>query len=337
MTPKLQCEDLAVRLDKTEILHGIDLSIPEGELFFLLGPSGCGKTTLLRTIGGFYRPNRGRVFVNGADVTPVPPHRRDTPMVFQNYALWPHMSVFDNVAHGLVARRTPAAEVRKRVEEALRLVRLEEYAKRRPNQLSGGQQQRVALARALVVDPQVLLLDEPLSNLDAKLRVDMRDELKSLHRRLGLTTIYVTHDQEEALSMADRMAVMRDGRIVQVGTPVELYTHPQTSFVATFLGEANVVPGKRDGQLLRTPLGAFEGGGDVAVVRPEDIALGQGSLQAIVKDVSFQGAITKYRLAVLSLEIIAYGRPGYAIGSQVRFGVSEGRVCVVGHDEGVAA
>lgn len=337
MADKLRCEDIRVYLDKTEILHEICLAVSEGELFFLLGPSGCGKTTLLRTVGGFYAPASGRVVLDGVDVTQVPPHRRNTPMVFQNYALWPHMSVFDNVAHGLRARKMPAAEIRKRVDDSLRLVRLEEYSRRRPNQLSGGQQQRVALARALVVDPQLLLLDEPLSNLDAKLRVDMRHELKSLHHRLGLTTLYVTHDQEEALSMADRMAVMRAGRIVQVGTPTELYARPQTSFVATFLGEANVVAGEVAGDVLKTPLGVFPGQGNVAIIRPEDIELGAGSLQGRVRDVSFQGAITKYRLSVESLELVAYGRPGFGLGSVVPLDVVQGRVVVVRRDEEVAA
>jgi ABC-type Fe3+/spermidine/putrescine transport system ATPase subunit len=220
-------------------LDDVSLEILPGELFFLLGPSGCGKTTLLRSLAGFYVPDAGRILFGGRDVTRVPPQRRNTAMVFQNYALWPHMTVEANVAFGLAVRKAPRAERRRRAAEALEMVRMGQYGRRRPNQLSGGQQQRVALARALVVRPQCLLLDEPLSNLDAKLRLEMRTEIRRLCKEFGLTGVYVTHDQKEALSIADRMAVMFDGRIGQLGPPRELYMRPANAATADFLGETN--------------------------------------------------------------------------------------------------
>jgi iron(III) transport system ATP-binding protein len=229
-------------------VDNVSLSIPAGELFFLLGPSGCGKTTLLRMIAGFIDPTKGTIgFVeNGSsrDVTHTPPNQRNTGMVFQSYALWPHMTVADNVAFGLSVRKVAKAETQSRVMEALKAVQMDQYAARKPTQLSGGQQQRVALARALVIRPSVLLLDEPLSNLDAKLRNDLRSEIRRICKQSGLTTIYVTHDQKEALSMADRIAIMRSGKIVQIGTPGEMYRRPANKFVAEFLGETNLVEAK---------------------------------------------------------------------------------------------
>jgi len=232
----------------------VSLTINPGELFFLLGPSGCGKTTLLRMIAGFIEPTAGSInFATadgaGRDITHLPPNKRNTGMVFQSYALWPHMTVEANVAFGLSMRTIPADQRRARVQEALSLVRMSEYGSRKPNQLSGGQQQRVALARALVIRPDVLLLDEPLSNLDAKLRIELRSEIRRICKQplagdsTGMTAVYVTHDQKEALSMADRVAIMRSGRIVQVGAPSELYRRPTSRFVAEFLGETNFVEG----------------------------------------------------------------------------------------------
>lgn len=272
-------------------LDGIDLSIKPGELFFLLGPSGCGKTTLLRTLAGFYNPDQGKVFFGDRDVSRLEPHKRRTGMMFQSYALWPHMSVAENVAFGLRQRKVPKAEQKKRVAEALDSVRMAEFANRKPNQLSGGQQQRVALARALVIRPECLLLDEPLSNLDAKLRNEMRLEIRRICKEFGLTTIYVTHDQKEALSIADRMAVFDKGRILQVGTPVEVYKRPANNFVAGFIGEANFLDAEilRAGQgeaVVRTPVGTLHGvlsgfsgdpsEGDPALVclRPECLTIG---------------------------------------------------------------
>lgn len=244
----------------TVAVDSVTLEVMEGELFFLLGPSGCGKTTLLRIVAGFEAPDAGRIVIGGEDVTRTPPERRRTGMVFQNYALWPHMTVAENVAFGLKVRRLSASERDDRTGAALRAVRMQDYARRKPNQLSGGQQQRVALARALVIEPRVLLLDEPLSNLDARLRSEMRREIRRLCRESAITSVYVTHDQTEALSMADRLAVMREGRIVQVGRPRDVYQRPENRFVADFLGETNFisaeVKGAEAGELvLHAPMG----------------------------------------------------------------------------------
>ncbi len=260
----LSIRGLVKRFGELVALDRLDLDIAAGELFFLLGPSGCGKTTLLRAIAGFHFPDEGTIRFDGEDVTRVPPHKRGTGMMFQSYALWPHLNVFRNVAFGLEERRVPKAEIRARVEEALAMVRMEGLGSRKIHQLSGGQQQRVALARALVVRPRCLLLDEPLSNLDAKLRIEMRGEIRRICKDFGLTAIYVTHDQKEALSMADRMAVLDAGRLAQVGTPEELYRRPASAFVAGFVGETNLVPGtlvsvSEEDHLVRTAFGEIAG------------------------------------------------------------------------------
>ena len=229
---------------QSRAVDNVSLDIEKGELFFLLGPSGCGKTTLLRIIAGIYTPDSGRILFGDKDVSTVPPHQRNTGMVFQNYALWPHMTVRENLAFGLNMHRVAAAERDRRVTAALEMVQMLDLADRSPNQLSGGQQQRVAVGRALVLEPEVVLMDEPLANLDAKLRLDMREQIKRIHQRLGLTIVYVTHDQAEALSMADRIAVMLHGRISQVGAPRDIYNRPASRFVADFIGETNLVDGK---------------------------------------------------------------------------------------------
>jgi iron(III) transport system ATP-binding protein len=239
----VECRHIGLAYGRTEVLKDVTLKIEPGEFFALLGPSGSGKSTLLRLIAGFNQHNRGELLVDGRDITGVPPHARNIGMVFQSYALWPHLSVADNVAFGLVERKLPREEIRRRTEGALDLVGLREFAARRPNQLSGGQQQRVALARTIVIEPQVLLLDEPLSNLDKKLRVTMRQELLALQRKLGITTIFVTHDQEEAMTTADRMAVLDAGVVQQVGTPAQLYDTPANRFVAEFVGTMNLLEG----------------------------------------------------------------------------------------------
>jgi spermidine/putrescine ABC transporter ATP-binding subunit len=221
----------------------LSLQIEEGELFTLLGPSGCGKTTTLRIIAGFYYPDEGSVFFDDQDVTRLPPEKRGTGMVFQNYALWPHMSVFDNIAYGLKIRKTPKDVIQQEVKNALDLVQLGGLESRTPFQLSGGQQQRVALARALVIQPRVLLLDEPLSNLDAKLRLEMRQEITRIQKKLEITTVYVTHDQEEALSISDRIAVQRNGIIQQIDSPQQIYTNPKNAFVADFIGQCSFIYG----------------------------------------------------------------------------------------------
>jgi len=238
-------EGVERRFGDNVALRDVNLQVREGEFFSLLGPSGCGKTTLLNVIAGFLDPTQGTVRIGGADVTGLPPYRRHIGMVFQNYALFPHLSVFDNVAYGLKVRKRPAAAVRERVQQALAMVRLEGYAERMPHQLSGGQQQRVAIARALAIEPQVLLLDEPLSNLDAKLRKAMQTELRSLQRRVGITTILVTHDQEEALSLSDRIGILGHGELQQVGAPQALYRRPANRFVAEFIGQVNLIEARR--------------------------------------------------------------------------------------------
>jgi iron(III) transport system ATP-binding protein len=239
----IRIQQLTKRFGTVTALQNLDLTIEPGELFFLLGPSGCGKTTLLRSLAGFYLPEEGTIWFGDEDVTRLAPHKRNTGMMFQSYALWPHMTVAENVAFGLEERKVAKAEIKRRVGEALEMVKMGHLGKRRPTELSGGQQQRVALARALVFQPSVLLLDEPLSNLDAKLRLEMRTEIRRIVSELGMTAVYVTHDQEEALSVADAMVVLKDGSVMQHGRPNDLYRRPHSRFVADFLGETNFVEG----------------------------------------------------------------------------------------------
>jgi iron(III) transport system ATP-binding protein len=240
---RIAVHDLTKRFGALEVVKHTSLSIRDGELFTLLGPSGCGKTTLLRLIAGFHVPDGGEIRFEDRVVNAVPPHERGIGMVFQNYALWPHMTVFENVAYGLKLRAVPRAEIAGRVGGVLEKVKLAGLGERSPGQLSGGQQQRVALARALVLNPEILLLDEPLSNLDAKVRVQVRAEIRKLQKELGITTVYVTHDQEEALSLSDRIAVLDQGRLQQIGPPRELYEHPANRFVADFIGINNLIEG----------------------------------------------------------------------------------------------
>lgn len=308
----IQLSNITQRFGTTPVLNGVSLDIGSGEFFFLLGPSGCGKTTLLRIIAGFQAPDSGELQMGGARVNDLPPHQRHVGMVFQNYALWPHLSVFDNVAYGLEVRKVPAAERRRRVDEALDLVRLGGLGARMPGELSGGQQQRVALARALVIRPDVLLLDEPLSNLDARLRLELRDEIRRIQEATRVSTVYVTHDQREALAMADRIAVMQGGRVAQVGAPREVYTCPRSRFVAEFLGEVNWIEGTvvadQDGRLqvdtpvgrLTVPTGVYTGDPSVLVgFRPESVQWGpvpSGAWQASVLRSFYLGEAEEYRL-----------------------------------------
>jgi iron(III) transport system ATP-binding protein len=269
----IRVQRLTKRFGTATALRQLDLAIEPGELFFLLGPSGCGKTTLLRSLAGFYIPEEGRILFGEEDVTRLAPHKRNTGMMFQSYALWPHMTVAENVAFGLEERRVPKEEIRRRVQEALESVRMAQYAARSPNQLSGGQQQRVALARALVIRPRCLLLDEPLSNLDAKLRLEMRAEIRRVCKEFKLTTVYVTHDQKEALSVSDRMAILDRGQILQVGTPREVYRRPTSRLVADFIGETDFIPGtlaaREAGRVVvDTEVGRFEGVLGDASARP---------------------------------------------------------------------
>jgi putative spermidine/putrescine transport system ATP-binding protein len=311
----LVLSEVQKRFGEFVAVESFDLSAEKGEFVSFLGPSGCGKTTTLRMIAGFERPTSGSISIEGRDITNVPPNRRNVGMVFQSYALFPNMSVADNIGFGLKVRKRSAGDIKRRVAELLELINLPDKGGRYPYQLSGGQQQRVALARALAFEPQVLLLDEPLSALDAKIRVALRHEIRHIQRQLGITTVYVTHDQEEALSLSDRVVVMSEGRMEQVGTPFEIYNFPTTAFVASFVGTLNVLPGvvvdssrgelTVAGQPIRLGAG-FEGarGREVRVaLRPEMVSLGAGSdgenrLTGKVTDVSFLGSIVRIRVGL---------------------------------------
>ena len=349
----VECKNIALAYGKTQVLKDISLSIRPGEFFALLGPSGSGKSTLLRLIAGFNFAQSGELKVDGSDIMHIPPWQRNIGMVFQNYALWPHMSVEKNVAFGLEERKLPRPDIARKVHDVLALVGLSEFAQRRPNQLSGGQQQRVALARTLAVEPKVLLLDEPLSNLDAKLRVQMRQELKSLQRRLGITTIFVTHDQEEALTTCDRIAVMDQGVIQQIGTPMELYDAPVNRFVANFVGTINFIEGNIEhteagstfsSDLLGTvSLAAFPTGDSSAktalAVRPHTITINaasahpqhtQGTIEVTgnILEREFLGEFVRYRVAANGTELLVdqSHQPGgemFAVGQNVMLGISE--------------
>ena len=286
----------------TPVLEDVTLDVGRGQFFAFLGPSGSGKTTLLRLIAGFGTPSAGRILIGERDVTRLPPWSRNVGMVFQSYALWPHMSVARNVAFGLERRKLGRAEIDRKVADALALVGLSAFAERRPAQLSGGQQQRVALARTIVIEPEVLLLDEPLSNLDARLRVEMRVELRQLQRKLGITAIYVTHDQEDANSIADSIAVLDQGRIQQIGTPIELYDCPANRFVAIFLGTANLIEGTIEpgGRFVAEgfPLATIGGAPGKACIsiRPQDISVGPPShgVAARIAEREFLGSVARY-------------------------------------------
>jgi spermidine/putrescine transport system ATP-binding protein len=321
--------DLVKRFADVTAVAGINLAMPPGEFFSLLGPSGCGKTTTLRLIAGFERPDEGQILLDGVDMAETPPHKRNVNTVFQNYALFPHLTVADNVGFGLRYKDVSKQEAQKKISEALALVRLEGLEKRRPSQLSGGQQQRVALARALILNPEVLLLDEPLGALDAKLRKALQIELKALQEEVGITFIYVTHDQEEALTMSDRLAVMSNGRVEQIGTPSEVYEEPGTVYVADFLGVSNLMGARAEGSdangRARVRLGDFEllaGQGDTdargdvkIVIRPERVRVeGQGStgenrVPAMVERVVYVGSI---------IQVILHLAPGQTLQAWVQ-------------------
>ncbi len=312
----IRIQNLTKRFGAVTAVQQLDLTIEGGELFFLLGPSGCGKTTLLRSLAGFYIPDEGKIFFGDEDVTTLAPHKRNTGMMFQSYALWPHMTVAENVAFGLEERKVSKDEITRRVGEALESVHMGAYAERKPNQLSGGQQQRVALARALVIRPRCLLLDEPLSNLDAKLRLEMRAEIRRVCKEFKLTTVYVTHDQKEALSISDRIAMMDSGHILQVGSPREMYRRPSCKTVANFIGETDFLPGKvlrvAAGQVtVETAIGKLEGvfgdpkaapaaGASVTVsIRPECWTLGReargrNAVKGRIGDCLYLGEVAQY-------------------------------------------
>ncbi|MDA0348548.1 MAG: ABC transporter ATP-binding protein [Verrucomicrobia bacterium] len=313
----IEVRSLSKSFGDTVALDAIDLKIEPGELFFLLGPSGCGKTTLLRALAGFNTPEIGDIFFGAEKVNDLPPHKRNTGMVFQSYALWPHMTVADNVAFGLKEQKLPKAEIKARTQEALAAVMMADYGNRKPNQLSGGQQQRIALARALVVRPRCLLLDEPLSNLDAKLRNEMRIEIRRVCKEYELTTVYVTHDQKEALSIADRLAVLRRGKILQVGTPQAVYRRPQSRFVANFIGEANFISGTvvdtgggmaaiktelgvLSGTLAQSAVDLEAGMQATCVIRPESLKIEtyqteENCIPGKVGDATYFGEVAQYQ------------------------------------------
>ncbi len=338
-------QDVVKSFKEVVALDQVNIQVENGEFFTLLGPSGCGKTTALRVLAGFYQPDSGQVYFDGNEVTNVPPEKRNTAMVFQNYALFPHKTVFENIAYGLRVRRIHSTEVTSRVGQASKSVGLEGLESRFPSQLSGGQQQRVALARAIVVEPQVLLLDEPLSNLDAKLRLTTRAELTKLQKRLGITSIYVTHDQEEALSISDRTAVMLAGRVVQVGTPREIYENPQNRFVADFIGIANFIKAKvRSSENSRVELETLTGsklfisgderiGSDVLLlIRPESLQLHteRGAdmqpnvLRGKIWHLSYLGDVIRYEIQNDSVE-------GGILKADVRHGIG-GRLLSEGEE-----
>ena len=336
----LSLSAIAKRFGQNTVVHGFDLAVERGEFISLLGPSGCGKTTVLRMIAGFETPSAGTIMIDGRDVTYKRPAERNVGMVFQAYALFPNMNVADNIAFGMKVAKRPKAEIDQRVAEMLELISLPDLAARYPYQLSGGQQQRVALARALAVKPQVLLLDEPLSALDAKIRVSLREEIRALQRELGITTIFVTHDQEEALSMSDRVVVMHQGRVEQIGTPHAIYNTPKTRFVASFVGTLNMLNAEIkdaatgliavEGQVLRLANGLDGTGGAThctVALRPEALGIGQpkpgdNALSCIIDDVQFLGAIVrvKARCGTHDISVDTFnqaGQPRWARGDKV--------------------
>lgn len=347
---EVRLESVTKRFGRVVAVDEVTLSIRDGELFTLLGPSGCGKTTVLRIIAGLELPDSGRVYFGDRDVTLLKAYERKAVMVFQNYALWPHMKIYENVAFGLRLMGLGREEISKRVRGALEMVRLEGFEDRYPSQLSGGEQQRVALARALVVEPEVLLLDEPLSNLDAKLRVEMREELRRLQKGFKITSIYVTHDQEEALSISDRVAVMNRGRIHQVGTPLEVYEEPIDPFVASFIGRASTIYGLLTG--VEEGLAVVDSGGMrfrgrllekvpegsrvVAIFRPEDFTFGPEAkdlnmFEGIVDTVMFLGAHFHIRVQVDGVELLARVEPRMVPekGSRIKLSIDPDQVKVL--------
>jgi ABC-type Fe3+/spermidine/putrescine transport system ATPase subunit len=296
------------------VVDDISFAIQPGEMFFLLGPSGCGKTTVLRMLAGFVTPDSGRILFDGREMNQVPPQHRNTAMVFQNYAIWPHLTVYENVAYGPRARKLDTPAIAKRVTEALRVVRLEDLANRRPAQLSGGQQQRVALARALAVEPGLILFDEPLSNLDTRLRLELRTELQRIHQETRTTCLYVTHDQSEALSLADRIGVMKAGRIEQIGTPREVYEHPANEFTARFMGEMNILS-------ANSPLAAAlqAAPGRRFGFRPEAAMLGQEGIPGKVILATYLGDRTELRIEAGGESVILWSRDRMTVNDEVRF------------------
>ncbi|MBM3131119.1 MAG: ABC transporter ATP-binding protein [Chloroflexi bacterium] len=347
-TSPLRLENVTKRFGAVTAVERVSLEIPRGAFTTLLGPSGCGKTTLLRIIAGFYEPDEGHIFLDDKQIDDVPTHLRGTAMVFQDYALWPHMTVFDNIAYGLRMNKTPQNELDARVQETMQLVEMPaDFLKRRPTELSGGQQQRVALARALIVRPRVLLLDEPLSNLDAKVRQRLRLEIRSLQRRIGITTIYVTHDQEEALSMSDVVVVMNQGAVVQVGKPEEIYRQPGSAFVAEFMGVSNVLRGKvtQDGKTVDAGgisipyTGAPDSAATVVFKADEAELIADGAyagdavvFEGDLLEAFFFGAMYRHFVQV-NANTILVDRPTRIEAKHVRFAIPRDKIQVFGESK----
>ncbi len=355
--PGVELVDISVRFGSLTVVSHVNLSIKAGEFFTLLGPSGCGKTTLLRAIAGFYRQSEGSISIGGSAVDDTPAYRRDTGMVFQNYAIFPHLNVWGNVAYGLASRKISGAAAAQRISETLEMVDLKGYEKRMPKQLSGGQQQRVVIARAIAIRPRVLLMDEPLANLDAKLRVRLRNDLKTLQRSLGITTIYVTHDQEEALSLSDRLAVISGGEVLQVGTPEDVYARPGTLRVAEFIGEGNFLRGHATGEGGRTAVvlrscatiaAAGPGSdcrGEVWVgFRPQDVSLHpvaetSSGIVGTLRARTYLGSYVSYAIDCgldqpISVQVVATAVPeGMQVGSQVALHVAPAQVMIFPGDD----
>jgi iron(III) transport system ATP-binding protein len=343
----LRIENVSKSFAGQKVLDNISLTVYEGELFFVLGPSGCGKTTLLRIMAGFTLPDRGKIFLDGKNIIKLPSNKRNIGMVFQNYALWPHMNVGKNISFGLEIKNFSSDTIEKKVRDILEITRLTPFINKPPTQLSGGQQQRVALARALVIEPKILLLDEPLSNLDAKLREEMRTEIKRIQKATGITMIYVTHDQREAMALGERIAVINYGKIEQTGKPMELYYNPKNKFVASSLGDVNFIQG-RTGQTpeeIKTAEGTFTvknntdattGEEIVLAFRPESVSAGQGTnnLRGKTEEIEYQGEIIKITVLTenknrLRLAFLSQNRKDFEKGRYISFSVSPENLFVI--------
>jgi iron(III) transport system ATP-binding protein len=344
----LTVENVDKSYNGKEVLKNINFSVYENDFFFILGPSGCGKTTLLRIIAGFVEPDRGRIILNKKDITKTPPNKRNIGLVFQNYALWPHMKVIDNIAYGLKIKKYSEDFIRKRVKEIIRITKLENVENFYPSQISGGQQQRVALARALVTNPQILLLDEPLSNLDAKLRDDLRREIKRIHKETGITMVYVTHDQKEAMTLGTTIAVMKEREIIQIGSPYEIYTNPENFFVASFIGDINKLKGKiveksRDIIKVETSEGFFfaklkkeiASENVLLCFRPESISVMESinKIKGKMQDYEFYGDIVKINIITqkdntFRIAIFPDDFNKYKTGENIVFSIKEDKIMV---------